>query len=233
MHLLTIILVVIGAWLVVRWLQSQPQAVRKAAGFKIGLTVLGVLVLLGVLTGRLNPATLLVTVAAAIPMLGRALDLKQLFDRMKSARGPSPGQTSSVSTRFIDMTLNHDTGAMDGTVREGPFKGRVLSSLSVEELRQLLDQCRQDAQSLRVLQGFIDRHAGADFGPDAHSQEPSPGAMSVDQAREILGVAANASREDIVAAHRKLMQKIHPDRGGSTYLAAQVNQAKDLLLATL
>jgi DnaJ family protein C protein 19 len=58
----------------------------------------------------------------------------------------------------------------------------------------------------------------------------NPGKMTAVQAREILGVPANASRDEIVKAHKRMMQKVHPDRGGSDYLAAQINQAKDTLL---
>jgi DnaJ-class molecular chaperone len=55
--------------------------------------------------------------------------------------------------------------------------------------------------------------------------------MSREEALSILGLKADAGREDIIAAHRRLMQKVHPDRGGSDYMAAQINKAKDILLA--
>ena len=58
----------------------------------------------------------------------------------------------------------------------------------------------------------------------------NPGKMTAAQAREILGVKADASKEEIIMAHKRMMQKVHPDRGGSDYLAAQLNQAKDTLL---
>jgi hypothetical protein len=54
--------------------------------------------------------------------------------------------------------------------------------------------------------------------------------MDLHQARQILELDEHASREDIIAAHKRLMAKNHPDKGGSTYLASQINQAKDLLL---
>ena len=54
--------------------------------------------------------------------------------------------------------------------------------------------------------------------------------MSEVQAREILGLGPDPSRDEIIQAHRRLMQKIHPDRGGSTYLAQQLNEAKRILL---
>ena len=78
MHALAILLLLIGGLLLYRWLQRQPPAVRTQAGIKIGLGVLGTFALLGVLTGRLNPMTLLVTAAAALPMLGRFLNAKKI-----------------------------------------------------------------------------------------------------------------------------------------------------------
>ncbi len=233
MHPVIILLVIIVLLFAISWLRRQPPAVRKSAGLKMGLWILGALALLGVLTGRLNPATLLVTVAAAIPLLGRALDLKQLFDRMKSATGPSAGQTSSVSTDYLDMTLDHDSGQMDGQVLQGRFRGRRLSSLSLQELQALMNECQSDPQTVKLLASYLQRaHSGEWHEDGTHGARPSTD-MTVEQAREVLGVSANATRSEIISAHRALMQKLHPDRGGSTFLAAQVNQAKDVLLSSL
>ncbi len=160
--------------------------------------------------------------------------------RMRAAQGPSPGQASEVETRFLRMTLDHDSGVMTGQVKEGRFAGRALEDLEPEELVALWAECRvEDAQSAAVLEAYLDRTQGEAWR-DTAAQEgdagPGPrapgaaGAMSREEAHDILGLEPGASRKAIHEAHRRLMQKIHPDHGGTNYLAAKINQAKALLL---
>ena len=66
---------------------------------------------------------------------------------------------------------------------------------------------------------------------DQASKPPvSRTAMDRQQALDILNLKAQASKQDIISAHKRLMQKLHPDKGGSEHLAQQINQAKELLL---
>lgn len=222
------------------WYKRAPKAQRKRITNRI-LIVTGVGVLLAlILTGRLNPIFALV--AAAVPLVYRALSLLQLFqgvkgasNAFKGARGPSQGQKSEVETRYLRMTLNHDTGEMDGDILEGKHQGKRLSDLGFSDLLNLLQECRrEDAQSAAVLEAFLDRNF-ADEWRDSETERgrsgvQDDGKMSQEEAREILGVGADATREQIIEAHRHLMQKLHPDRGGSTYLAAKINEAKRMLL---
>ncbi len=238
MHPVIILVLVVGALLLVSWYKRQPPAARHRAVFKAALVAGGALLLIGVLTGRLNP--LIAVAAAAIPLIQRLLGAKALFDRLRSAQGPSSGASSRIATRFVDMSLDHDSGEMSGRVREGRFEGMALADLSLDELLDLLARCRaEDAQSAAVLEAYLDRVHGDAWrdqandtrGPNRRAQEND--AMTVNEAHEILGLGDNANREEIITAHRSLMQKLHPDRGGSTYLAAKVNQAKDLLIDRL
>lgn len=150
------------------------------------------------------------------------------------------GQQSQVETAWLRMRLNHATGRMDGEVLQGRFAGRRLTSLSFEDLILLLRDCRTaDNQGAALLESYLDRTIGEDWrekaargdAGDAAEGVPGGGALTREQALDILGLQPNATPADIRAAHRRLMKKFHPDQGGSTYLAAQINRAKDLLLA--
>ena len=152
-------------------------------------------------------------------------------------RGPTPGKNSDIETPYLRMTLEHDSGVLRGTVLQGKFEGRNLEELSLDELVDLLHECRiNDAQSATVLETYLDRVHGAEWrgagsgGEGASGGGSASGAMTRDQAYEVLGLKPGATEAEIRDAHRKLLMANHPDKGGSTYLAAQINQAKDVLL---
>ena len=157
--------------------------------------------------------------------------------RATGSQGPAPGQTSDVETRFLRMSLDHDSGDLDGIVLEGPYEGRRLSELNLENLLDLLASCRrEDPKSAAVLEAYLEHAHGDSWrgGNDSSDNGRATGGgvqgMDLAEARQILDVKADATREDIIEAHRSLMQKMHPDRGGSTFLAAKINQAKATLL---
>jgi len=133
------------------------------------------------------------------------------------------------------MALDHDTGELDGTVLEGRFKGRALSSMSLDELRSFVGVVSEDADSLNVLAAYLDRTYGEKWrksanGADGGEGATPSGAMTRDEAYKVLGLSAGASDDQIRAAHRRLMKLSHPDHGGSDYLASKINEAKDTLL---
>jgi DnaJ domain len=146
----------------------------------------------------------------------------------------SDGQTSRVSTDHLEVELDHDTGEMRGRVLKGYFAGRELQSLAPAEMAHLWQDCRfADPQSAQILEAYLDR-AHPTWREDlarAEGEARGPdGSMTRAQALDILGLAEGASEDDIRRAHRDLMMRMHPDRGGSTFLAAKINEAKEVLL---
>jgi DnaJ domain len=150
----------------------------------------------------------------------------------------SPRQKSEVRTDGLEMVLDHDSGEMEGRCLKGQFAGRMLSSLSEAELLVLLAELRPtDAQGAALIEAYLDRRAqgwregGAEEAAKEQARAPRGRIrMSREEAYEVLGLKKGASEDEIRAAHRKLMMKVHPDQGGSDYLAARINEAKDVLL---
>ena len=174
----------------------------------------------------------------AAPFVAAALFFlrsKPLF----SSRRPSAGQKSDVETDWLQATLNHDTGEMDAMILRGRFEGRSLSDLSRAELGEFHQECVGDEQTLAILESFITRKFGEDFATKDRQDESkeghtraaeSGGPMTRQEELEILELDGNASVSDIKSAHRRLMKKFHPDHNGSDYMAAKLNEAKDILL---
>ncbi|GAB4352917.1 MAG: hypothetical protein Kow006_17780 [Gammaproteobacteria bacterium] len=234
-----------------RWfLRTPPEEVaRKLRKYALWFAA-GILILLAA-SGRASWFWALL--GGALPfaqrlfMLWRAANLFKFFRSQAKVMGAGggsgaagrAGQASTVTTRFLSMRLDHETGALSGEVLEGRFQGRSLDSLDLEELLQLLEECQADEQSVAVLEAYLDREhpdewrerfraGGGRTGGDRSGS--LSGAMSREEAYQVLGLEPGADREAVIAAHRRLMQKLHPDRGGSTFLAAKINQAKETLL---
>lgn len=150
----------------------------------------------------------------------------------RASAQPSPGKTSAVETDWLSMSLEHDSGVMDGTVKQGAFAGRRLSELDADSLRRLFAELeRENPNSARLLEAWVARmrpDVRLDGGPEAGSASSGP--MSREEALEVLGLEEGASDDDIRAAHLRLMKQVHPDRGGSDYLAAKLNEARRTLL---
>jgi len=257
-RLLILIGAVLGLLWFLRWFSRTPppqvaRTLRKAALW----AVIGGLVL-AVATGRLNPV--FAAIGALIPLVLRLLNLVQMVPALQrllrslglggagvlggaspaggsgGAGRAAPGGRSEIRTRFLLMRLDHATGAMEGDVLEGPFAGRALGDLGLDALLRMLELYREsDAQSAAVLEAYLDREREPDWrdrytGGPAGQGGAGNGRLSESEAWSILGLEPGADAAAIRAAHRRLMQRLHPDRGGSDYLAAKINEAKRVLL---
>lgn len=150
----------------------------------------------------------------------------------------TPGQTSRIETDHLEMELDHDTGEMRGRVLKGLFAGWSIQSLSAADMALLWQDCRgTDPQSAQLIEAYLDRAHPTwreDVARGERDMSSGPdGRMKVKEAFEILGLKPGASAEDVRRAHRDLMLKLHPDHGGSTYLAAKINEAKNVALDSL
>jgi hypothetical protein len=225
---LLIAAVLIGLYVLARWLRRSPWA-AWAGRAVIAVGIAGFLLLLTVRGGA----------EVALPLL---VGLTPVLLRWLNARRPSSSTAdsgalgqSTVTTRFLNMALDHGTGVMNGQILEGRFTGRVLQDLNLQELLALWRECQPDPQSVAVLEAYLDRHAESTWRETLHDSESveSPTAsatMNSAEAYQILGLSPGATPAEIQAAYRRLIQRLHPDHGGSAYLATQLNRARDLLL---
>ncbi len=194
---------------------------------------------------RITALILLSAGAAFLAFTGRfqfasALAFAALFflrnKPLFSSNKPSPGQTSSVTTEWLDASLDHDSGEMDAIILKGEFAGHSLSELTLEQLERLKDALTIDQESLAILDTFLSRNFEKDDqkeynGDNSGTQyNSSTGSMSKSEAYDVLGLKPNATLDEIKAAHKKLMKKFHPDHDGSAYMAAKINQARDILI---
>jgi hypothetical protein len=213
-------------FLLLRAFANAPVARVRQFGAVLLASIGAVLLLLGLFTARGQQA--LIALTFFLPLL---LQWVQRWRTNKRFGGTAPqtGAANSVETAFLSMTLHHDSGRMTGSVKAGQFAGRELATLTLPELLTLLQECQvSDIDSVALLEAWLDR-AHPDWRAEP-AADPRSGAMTRAEALDILGLAEGADEDAIRAAHRRLMRSAHPDQGGSAWLAARINAARDLLL---
>ena len=219
----------------IRWFVNANPA-NLARGIRLGAIWLAVTVVMGLaFTGQLP-----LLLGAIAPLGALILAIRKLRGaRRRPAEGwdGSGGQQSTVSTDRLDMNFDHDSGTLDGRVTAGAFAGRILSDMPLDELRALLQEAiaAGDTHSSSVLTSYLDRTYGEDWhggGDPGENRRPAQngGEMTRDEAWRVLGLSPDAPEAEIRAAHRNLIKQLHPDHGGSDYLASKINEAKDVLL---
>lgn len=208
----------------------EPGKLVRLLRFGLGYGLIGVGIILA-LTGRWAIGIFLGILGAGAVTTGKIGPFD--FGGVKRTRGTG----SRVQSRYLEMTLDHDSGSMAGRVRSGPYAGKALDALDEAELLKLYEAIGADADSAALLEAYLDRrmagwreNVDGDAAPGAGGTS-NAGPMTDEQAYEILGLFPGAGQAEIRAAHRRLMKRVHPDQGGSTFLAAKINQAKDWLLS--
>jgi hypothetical protein len=207
------------------------QVLRYTAA--AGLGIVSVLLLV---TGRMAPAFFLGSMAWGLATGGRIwpAGLPHISGGRRRPNQAS-GASSSVRAAWVEMQLDHDTGEMNGSVLKGSHAGSSLDQLGRDELATLYQEAAgEDPESGRLIEAYLDRRFGPEWrsGERQHGGAQEHAAMSRDEALKILGLKDGASEDEIRSTHRRLMMQIHPDRGGSDYLAAKINQARDVLLGS-
>ncbi|HTV70096.1 MAG TPA: DnaJ domain-containing protein [Rhizobiaceae bacterium] len=222
-----------------------------------GMAVVLIAVLVGTAFVGTRPETLARSVRLAGPIaLGAAGGILMLFgrvglggtlisgalawyarNRITENQRKSPGKKSAVRTAALEMELDHDSGGLEGMVLAGRYEGRMLGKMSMDDLIRLRAELTGDSESLQLLETYLDSNFPV-WRDDAKAHEggrlggaPGSGPMTKQEAYKVLGLEAGASATDIRKAHRRLMQRLHPDLGGSSFLAARINEAKDVLLS--
>jgi hypothetical protein len=206
---------------------ANPTGFARGMRYAGGLVLLGVAAFLAARGQIFLAAPLAVTASGLLGWLPwNPASLAQRYQKTQQ-------QVSRVRSAFLEMELDHDTGVMRGRIVSGQLSGKSLDALDVPAL--LAAQSNFDQESRALLAAYLDRrdpgwrkhaHDGAASGKGATT---NTGKMSEQEAYQVLGLEPGASPEQISRAHHALMKKLHPDQGGSTYLAARVNQAKDVL----
>lgn len=178
-------------------------------------------------------AALGAAIVGALPVVAKNLFVLfryfPLLGGLLSRAGYGKSGNARFESAWLRVEVNPALGTLDGEVLQGEYQGRRLSSMRLTELEKLRETLRgQDAKSALLLQSYIALRSRTRGG--APPGAAPGGAMTRSEALNILGLEDGATREDVVHAHKRLMQKMHPDRGGSSYLAAKINQAKETLV---
>jgi hypothetical protein len=236
-RLILLVAFVLAVMTIIQLFKNTPKSQIKSMYWKIGLSGVAIVLILLAASGRIHwvgamIGALIPLVRRSLPLLIRYFPMIQQYFNTRSPSSPQQGNYSEVRTSVLNMVLDHDSEQLSGEVINGPYSGANLDTLELVQLQALLDYCQQqDKDSVKLLASYLQHRFGNDW-----QQTPSQhhdGNLTEDNAYAVLGLTPGASKDEIILAHRKMMQKVHPDRGGSDYLAAQINQAKDLLISKL
>ena len=226
-RLLLALILLVGVMWFMSWYGKAPPNRRNSA-IKTGLLYfVAIALLLLVVTGRVN--ILFAGIAAAIPVFHRLMAYRGIIGTIGRFAGQKFGPTT-LTTAWLVVEYDLAKRSLDAKVTQGQFEGKKLSELNDSELNTLLDLVKEDFQSRAAVNAYMMARQGNTYSQQNRQAPNTDSQITLSQAYEILGLEQNATPDQIKKSHKRLIQKLHPDRGGSSYLAAQINAAKDLLL---
>ena len=212
------------------WARKQP----KSLSTKILASAVTLLIALAILAASGRMHWIAAVGAAVVPFLRRSFSLlrslpylARLMSMSSTAHAnsnASGSQQTETSTQELRMRLDHESGDIYGEVLVGRHEGRALSDLSPMEIKEL-HLALKGTESRRLLEAYADRYHPTILGPQAEGSPTASPEMTHGRALKVLGLSTAATKDEIVAAHRRLIQRMHPDRGGSSFLAAELNAA--------
>jgi len=221
------------------WQNTPEPEQKKQLLWKTGIGALIVVTVLLVVTGKMHWLGAVFAGLLAYLRQGLALWLRYspMLTQLYRTHAPSsrPPNTSTVRTRIIEMTLYHDSGKLSGKVLSGEFTGKLLDDLNRQQLASLRNYCSSnDQDSKKLLESYLVSRFGDESGSSSNERHRTAavksGEMTVSEAMQVLGLSGTPTKQQITLAYRKIMQQLHPDRGGNDYFAAKANQARDVLI---
>jgi hypothetical protein len=228
------VLVLLGVLAALRgYAYANPARLAAAVRWTaFGLAAFGGILLLL----RVPVGILLLLIGIALPVI---MHWNTMWRGSRAKGGRAREAASRIDTKYLSLVLDHASGTLDGEVLAGRHRGRRVADLTLAQVLEVREEClADDPDGVTLIEAYLDRVHGADWrskaaGEQSAAGDPGPNraaTMTRDEAYEILGLGPGATEAQIREAHHRLMMKLHPDHGGSNYLAAKINQAKDLLL---
>lgn len=218
----------------IHYIRRQPAEDQKRLWWKAIFIGGGITLGLLAITGRMHWIGLIV--AAIVPIFKSVLALAArampvILPWMQHKARQNQARAQSTTTPYLQFVVD-DNGDMGGLITRGALVGKQLKDLTQDQLLSFYRECQTCRDSRDVFTVYLNKyHPGILRGNSKNVKVPN--GLSQQEAQDILGLQAGFSKKDVIQAHRNLIQKLHPDRGGNDYLAAQINAAKERLLETL
>lgn len=229
--ILPLILAALAFFVLLQYYRQLPKERKRPFAIKAAVYAVIAILIIAVLTGRIHwlgavAAGVLGVLKFGLGTLLRFGPVLRVLGKNKSMRNPV------FTTAHIKVEFHLNDGSFSGEIISGTFAGKAIQELSEDEINTLLNEYKNSNKRSHYLLLIASKRV-SDTRFDETSANASSNDMQIEEARMTLGLDTHFDIEAVEKAHKRLIQKLHPDRGGNDYLAARVNQARDTLLAHL